>query len=230
MSQFDRRLAGMIDHTLLKAEATPDDVRTLCEEALRFHFASVCVNSCYVPMCAAALKGSGVAVCTVVGFPLGAVTTAIKQTETEQAVKAGASEIDMVINIGMLKARDDRYVENEIGAVCNTAHRGGALCKVIIETALLTDDEKTRACLLAKRAGADFVKTSTGFSKAGATAADVALMRRTVGIETGVKAAGGIRSREDALTMISAGASRIGASASVKIVEEVAGDREETSP
>jgi deoxyribose-phosphate aldolase len=229
MDQFDRRLAGLIDHTLLKPEATPHEVRTLCEEALRFHFASVCVNSCYVPQCYAALKESDVAVCTVVGFPLGAVTTSIKACEAEEAVKAGAREIDMVINVGMLKAGEDRYVENDIRSVCTAAHRGGALCKVIIETALLTDEEKSRACLLAKRAGADFVKTSTGFSRAGATAADVALMRKVVGKEMGVKAAGGIRSREDALAMIAAGASRIGASAGVTIIQLAGGNSQETS-
>jgi deoxyribose-phosphate aldolase len=224
MNHFDTHLAGMIDHTLLKPEATPEEVTTLCGEALRFRFASVCVNACYIPQCVAALQHSGIAVCAVVGFPLGAVTTAIKKFETEQAVQQGAREIDMVINIGMLKAREDRWVEDDIRAVTDTAHRGGALCKVIIETALLSDEEKTRACLLVKKAGADFVKTSTGFSKAGATVADVALMRRIVGAEMGVKAAGGIRTREDALALVAAGASRIGASASVKIVENVGGN------
>jgi deoxyribose-phosphate aldolase len=223
MELFDSRLARMIDHTLLKPEATPDEVKTLCQEALRFHFASVCVNPCYVPQCVAALRGSGIAVCTVVGFPLGAVTTAIKRFEAEQAVHQGAREIDMVINVGMLKAHEDRWVEDDIRAVTDAAHRGGALCKVILETALLSDEEKTRTCLLAAKAGADFVKTSTGFSKAGATAADVALMRRAVGTAMGVKAAGGIRTREDALAMVAAGASRIGASASVTIVENVGG-------
>ncbi len=230
MDPFDRALAGMIDHTLLKPEATPADVKTVCEEALRFHFASVCVNPCYVSQCEAALRHSGIAVCTVIGFPLGAATTRVKTFETEQALKAGAREIDMVINVGLLKSGDDRAVEADIAAVCDTAHRGEALCKVIIETALLTDAEKTRACLLAKSAGADFVKTSTGFSKAGATAADVGLMRRTVGKEMGVKAAGGIRTRPDALAMIAAGATRIGASASVALVQETVGHIPETNP
>jgi deoxyribose-phosphate aldolase len=178
----------------------------------------------------AALRDSGVAVCTVVGFPLGAATTPVKTFETEQALKAGAREIDMVINIGLLKSGDDRAVEADIRAVCDAAHRGEALCKVIIETALLTDDEKIRACLLAKNAGADFVKTSTGFSKAGATAADVGLMRRTVGEEIGVKAAGGIRTRQDALAMVTAGATRIGASASVALVHDTVGNILRTTP
>ena len=230
MDPFDRALAAMIDHTLLKPEATPADVKTVCEEALRFRFASVCVNPCYVPQCVAALRDSGVAVCTVVGFPLGAATTPVKTFETEQALKAGAREIDMVINIGLLKSGDDRAVEADIRAVCDAAHRGEALCKVIIETALLTDDEKIRACLLAKNAGADFVKTSTGFSKAGATAADVGLMRRTVGEEIGVKAAGGIRTRQDALAMVAAGATRIGASASVALVHDTVGNILRTTP
>jgi deoxyribose-phosphate aldolase len=165
----------------------------------------------------------------VVGFPLGATATPSKVFETEQAVKDGAREIDMVINIGMLKAGETQYVEDDIYAVCAAAHRGGAICKVIIETALLSDEEKARACLLAKKCAADFVKTSTGFSKSGAIAADVALMRRAVGTETGVKAAGGIRTRQDALAMVEAGATRIGASASVKIVENASGNTRETS-
>lgn len=218
MEAFDRKLARMIDHTLLRPEATPADVERICAEAITYGFATVCVNPCYVPQCAAALADSGVEVCTVVGFPLGGAATGAKIFETEQGLKDGAREIDMVINIGMLKGRDDHYVEEEIRAVCRTAHRGGARCKVIIETALLTDEEKRLACTLAKNAGADFVKTSTGFSKGGAVAADVALMRRTVGPDMGVKAAGGIRSREDALAMVAAGATRIGASASVAII------------
>ncbi len=230
MDHFDRALAGMIDHTLLKPEATPDEVTALCDDALRYHFASVCVNPCHVTLCAKTLLHSGIAVCTVVGFPLGASTTSAKTYETEQAVSDGAREIDVVINVGMLKAREDRFVADDIRSVSNAAHRGGALCKVIIETALLTDEEKTRACLLAKKAGADYVKTSTGFSKAGATAADVALMRRTVGTEMGVKAAGGIRTRQDALAMVAAGASRIGASASVTIVGNSDGNVREISP
>src|SRR5512140_1885473 len=230
MDQFDRQLAGMIDHTLLKPEATLDEVKRLCDEALRYHFASVCVNSCYVPLCAEALRNSGVAVCTVVGFPLGAATTATKAFEATHAIQNGAREIDMVINIGMLKAREDRYVEDDIRTVSDAAHHGRAICKVIIETALLTEEEKTRACSLAKKAGADFVKTSTGFSKAGATTADVTLMRSVVGKEMGVKAAGGIRTRQDAVDMVTAGASRIGASASIKIVQETGGSNQETPP
>ena len=228
MIQFDRKLAGMIDHTLLKPEATPEEVNVLCNEAIRYCFASVCVNPAYVRQCSAILQNSTVAVCTVVGFPLGATTTSSKRFETGQALQDGAQEIDMVINIGMLKSGQDRYVEDDIRAVSNAAHLGGAICKVIIETALLTDDEKIRACELAKSAGADFVKTSTGFSKAGATAADVTLMRRVVGKEMGVKAAGGIRTKPDALAMIAAGATRIGASASIKIVEDTGGKTQET--
>ncbi len=224
MTQFDRDLAGKIDHTLLKPEATPDEVKKLCSEALQYNFASVCVNPFHVPQCVETLRGSRVAVCTVVGFPLGASSMAAKTFETEQAVREGAREIDMVINIGMLKAGEDRCVADDIQAVCRAAHSGGAICKVIIETALLTDEEKARACQIAKEAGADFVKTSTGFSKAGATVADVALMRRVVGKEIGVKAAGGIRTRQDALAMVAAGATRIGASASIKIVEETGGN------
>jgi deoxyribose-phosphate aldolase len=229
MNQFDHHLAGMIDHTLLKPEATPEEVKRLCKEALQYHFATVCINPCHVPLCSMLLRNSDVAVCAVVGFPLGASTSLAKTAETEQAAREGAREIDMVINIGMLKAGMDRNVEDDIRSVTNAAHRRQAICKVILETALLTEDEKKRACLLAKKAGADFVKTSTGFSKAGATAADVALMRGIVGKEMGVKAAGGIRTRKDALAMIAAGASRIGASASVKIVEEAGGTNQETS-
>jgi deoxyribose-phosphate aldolase len=219
MGTIDQALAGMIDHTLLRPEATPDEVTILCNEALRYHFASVCVNPSHVLQCARILRGSGIAVCTVAGFPLGAMTTAAKVFETEIAVSDGAREIDMVIPIGRLKAGQDRGVQDDIRSVSEAAHRGGALCKVIIETALLTDDEKARACLLAKNAGADFVKTSTGFSKGGATVADVTLMRRVVGNSMGVKAAGGIRTRQDALDLVAAGASRIGASASVKLIE-----------
>ncbi len=219
MDQIDRHLAGMIDHTLLRPEATPDEVKQLCKEALQYHFAAVCVNPSHVIQCAMALRNSGVAVCTVVGFPLGATTSLAKAFEAEEAAREGAREIDMVINVGLLKACADRRVEDDIRTVCNAAHRRQAICKVILETALLTEEEKKRACLLAKKAGADFVKTSTGFSKAGATAADVGLMRSIVGKEMGVKAAGGIRTREDALKMVAAGASRIGASASIKLVQ-----------
>lgn len=208
-----------IDHTLLKADATPAQIKTLAAEAVKYHFASVCVNSCYVPLAAKALSGTDVAVCCVVGFPLGAMLTEAKAFETRAAVAAGAQEVDMVINIGKAKAADWQYVEEDIRAVVLAAHEGNAIVKVIIETCLLTDDEKVASCLAAVRAGADFVKTSTGFSSAGANAHDVALMRSTVGPDIGVKAAGGIHTREDALRMIEAGASRIGASSGIKIVE-----------
>jgi deoxyribose-phosphate aldolase len=211
-------LARMIDHTILKPEATPGEVQKLCEEARKYSFASVCVNAGYVPLCARLLRGTPVKVCTVVGFPLGATSTAAKAFETEQAIRDGAQEVDMVINVGMLKAGDAQYVERDIAAVVSAAKRQRVLTKVIIETALLTDEEKVKACLLAKKAGADFVKTSTGFAKGGATAGDIALMRRVVGSTMGVKASGGVRTREEALTMVSSGADRIGASASVRII------------
>lgn len=211
-------VASMIDHTLLKPEATTNDVEKLCSEAKKYGFASVCVNPSYVPLCAKLLKGIAVKVCTVIGFPLGAASTASKTFETEQAIREGAQEVDMVMNIGMLKSGEYEYVENDIFAVISTAKRYQSLSKVIIETGLLTDEEKVKACILAKRAGADFVKTSTGFGKGGATVGDVALMRRVVGSAMGVKASGGVRSREEALAMVASGADRIGASASVKIV------------
>jgi deoxyribose-phosphate aldolase len=211
-------LARMIDHTILKPDATPDEVQKLCEEAKKYSFASVCVNAGYVPLCARLLRGTPVKVCAVVGFPLGATSTATKAFETEQAIRDGAQEVDMVINVGMLKAGEAQYVERDIAAVVSAAKRQRVLTKVIIETALLTDEEKVKACLLAKKAGADFVKTSTGFAKGGATAGDIALMRRVVGSAMGVKASGGVRSREDALTMVASGADRIGASASVRII------------
>ncbi|MEW6701891.1 MAG: deoxyribose-phosphate aldolase [Bacteroidota bacterium] len=209
----------MIDHTLLKPDATPQEIKKLCDEARTYNFASVCINPCYVQMCKALLSGSKVKVCTVIGFPLGATTTETKRAEAEQALKNGAQEIDMVINIGMLKQNENEYVFNDINQVVLAAKKFGAICKVIIETALLTDEEKIKACLLAKEAKADFVKTSTGFSKGGATAGDVALMRYVVGSTVGVKASGGIRTTEDAKLMIASGADRIGASASVKIIK-----------
>lgn len=215
---IDRTLARLIDHTQLKPEATVSDIERLCSEARHFGFASVCVNPTHVALCARLLSGSAVKVCTVVGFPLGATTTAVKAYETEEAIRHGAQEIDMVINIGMLKSGDRDEVERDIRAVVDVARRGGALTKVILETALLSDAEKEEACRCSVRAGAAFVKTSTGFSKSGATASDVALMRRTVGPTIGVKAAGGIRTRDDALTMVRNGATRIGASASIHIV------------
>jgi len=214
----DLSVARMIDHTLLKPEATPEDIKKLCEEAKTYHFASVCVNSCYVSLCASLLKGSDVKIAVVIGFPLGATTTEVKRYEAEQALNNGATELDMVINIGRLKSRDYDYVFNDINQVVLAAKKRNAVTKVIIETALLTDEEKVKACLLSKKARADFVKTSTGFSKGGATAGDVALMRYVVGSALGVKASGGVRTMEDARKMIASGASRIGASASVKII------------
>ncbi|MBN1301383.1 MAG: deoxyribose-phosphate aldolase [Melioribacteraceae bacterium] len=214
----DVGIARMIDHTLLKAEATEDEMIKLCDEAKIYEFASVCVNPCYVKLCSQQLKGSKVKVCTVIGFPLGATTTEIKRKEAEQAIENGAQEVDMVINIGMLKQGKYDYVFTDINQVALAAKRNRAILKVIIETALLTDEEKVKACVISKEAKADFVKTSTGFSKGGATASDVALMKYVVGSSVGVKASGGIRSREDAQAMIESGADRIGASASVKIV------------
>ncbi|MCK4409166.1 MAG: deoxyribose-phosphate aldolase [Candidatus Eisenbacteria sp.] len=210
-------MASMIDHTVLKPSASREDIETLCEEARRFRFASVCINPCYVPLCAQMLRMTNVKVCTVVGFPLGANRSEVKAFETERAINDGAQEVDMVINVGALKSKDQDLVENDIRAVVETC-RGIVVSKVIIEAALLTDEEKVIACTLAKVAGADFVKTSTGFGPGGATAHDVALMRGVVGEDMGVKAAGGIRDVETAQEMIAAGASRIGASASVKIV------------
>jgi deoxyribose-phosphate aldolase len=212
----------MIDHTLLRPDATRAEIQKVCREAIEHRFASVCVNSYWVPLVASTLAGTPVKVCSVVGFPLGAALTAAKVAETEAALHLGAQEIDMVLNIGALRSGLDEAVDYDIRSVVETAHREGALVKVILETALLTDDEKIKACLLAKAAQADFVKTSTGFGPSGATEHDVALMRRTVGPEMGVKASGGIRTVEDALKMVAAGANRIGASASVKIVEATA--------
>ena len=215
-----QQLALMIDHTLLKPEATVAQIEQLCDEARRYGFASVCINPSYVRLCAQRLKGSSVKVCTVVGFPLGATPPEVKAYETQQALNDGATEIDMVINIGALKDKHYDLVMRDIAAVVRTAHAGNALVKVIIEAALLTDDEKTTACQLAQSAGADFVKTSTGFGPGGATVEDVALMRRVVGPRMGIKAAGGIRTLADAQKMMAAGATRIGASASAKIMAE----------
>jgi deoxyribose-phosphate aldolase len=216
-------IAGVIDHTLLKPEASREDIRKLCQEAARFGFASVCINPCYVALAAELLRGTSVKVCTVAGFPLGATLSQAKIYEAEEAIKLGAQEIDMVINIGALKSTQDEVMEADIRGVVEASHRGGAICKVILETALLTIEEKVRACVAAKKAGADFVKTSTGFSTAGATAEDVALMRAVVGSEIGVKAAGGVRTLEDLKKMVCAGATRIGASASVRIMEQAGG-------
>lgn len=211
-------LARMIDHTILKAEATEVEVEKLCTEALEYNFASVCVNPSMVEKAAKILKGSEVKVCTVIGFPLGATTTEVKAFETEDTIKKGATEVDMVINVGKLKEGNLEYVKKDIEAVVNAA-KGKALTKVIIETCLLTDEEKVTACKLSKEAGADFVKTSTGFSTGGATASDIKLMRKTVGPDLGVKASGGVRTNADALAMIENGATRIGASASIAICE-----------
>ncbi len=212
-------LAGIIDHTLLKPDATPDQIAQLCFEARKYNFASVCVNPGWVELCAQMLKGSPVKVCTVIGFPLGATSTDVKVFETMSAIDHGASEIDMVVNVGALKARDLDMVERDIRGVVTAAHARGAIVKVIIETILLTDEEKTIACLLSKQAGADFVKTSTGFAGGGATVHDIELMRRAVGPEMGVKASGGVRTYEDAESLVRAGATRIGASAGVKIIQ-----------
>ncbi|MBU5591052.1 deoxyribose-phosphate aldolase [Clostridium sp. MSJ-4] len=213
-----KTLAKYIDHTLLKADATDEAIKVLCQEALEHNFASVCVNPSNVKLAAELLKGSDVKVCTVIGFPLGANTKEVKAFETEDSIRSGAQEVDMVINIGKLKAKDYDYVREDIKAVVDVA-KGKALTKVIIETCLLTDEEKVMACKLSKEVGADYVKTSTGFSTGGATPKDVKLMRDTVGEEMGVKASGGVRSYEDAINVIHAGASRIGASASIAISE-----------
>ncbi len=216
-------IAEYIDHTLLKPEATPAQIAQLCAEAVQYRFASVCVNPAYVSLCAHLLTGTSVAVCTVIGFPLGATTTKTKVFEATQAVADGARELDMVIAIGQIKAGHYLDVAEDVWQVVNAGHAQGALVKVIIETALLNDEEKVAACLLAARAGADFVKTSTGFSGGGASIADITLMRRSVGPDLGVKASGGIRTLADAQAMIAAGASRIGASAGISIVREAEG-------
>ncbi len=222
---FDTSIARMIDHTLLKPEATKQQVEELCAEAKQYGFASVCINPGYVKLCAQLLRDTSVKVCTVIGFPLGATSTESKTFETERAIKDGAREVDMVINVGMLKSGEFDYVQNDILAVVHAAHRNNVLAKVIIETGLLTDEEKIKACVLAKRAGADFVKTSTGFAKGGATVGDIALMRLVVGPDLGIKASGGVRTQEQAKALIESGADRIGASASVKIVT---GEKEST--
>ena len=216
-------VAGLIDHTLLKPDALPSEIEMLCREAREYGFATVCLNPCWVPLAARLLRGSSVGVCTVVGFPLGATTADVKQYETRRVIFDGATEVDMVINVGALRSGDVRTVQFDIEAVTDVCRGAGVISKVIIETALLTDEEKVTACTLAKAAGADFVKTSTGFARSGATPADVALMRRVVGAEMGVKAAGGVRDLSGAQEMVKAGATRIGASAGVKIVQESKG-------
>jgi deoxyribose-phosphate aldolase len=218
-----RDWAGFVDHTLLKPEASEADIQKLCEEAAQYGFASVCVNPSWVRAASCHLRGTGVPVCTVVGFPLGATLADVKAYEARRAILDGAREVDMVINLGALKSGDDCAVEFDIRAVVEASHEYGVLVKVIIEAALLTDEEKVRACLAAMRAGADFVKTSTGFAKGGATVSDVALMRQTVGAGMGVKAAGGVKGISDARAMLEAGATRIGASVGVKIAQEAAG-------
>jgi deoxyribose-phosphate aldolase len=215
-------LARMIDHTLLKPDAVRVEIEQLCAEALHYGFAGVCVNPSYVQTAAKLLRGSSVKVCAVIGFPLGATSTAAKVFETTQTLQDGAQEVDMVINVGMLKSGDCSFVRNDIAAVVEAARIRNAATKVILETCLLTDEEIIIVCSLAKDAGADFVKTSTGFSKGGATVHDIALMRKTVGAAIGVKASGGIRTREQALAMIAAGATRIGTSSSILIA---AGDQ-----
>ena len=216
-------VASMIDHTLLKPDAARRDIEALCREAAEYRFASVCVNPTWVALCASLLQATGVKVCSVVGFPLGATTPDTKHYETRRAIFDGAREIDMVINIGALKSGELRVVERDVEAVTFPCREAGTLSKVIIEAALLTDDEKITACTLAKAAGADYVKTSTGFGPGGATAADVALMRRVVGEDMGVKAAGGVRDLESLKAMVAAGATRVGASAGVRIVQESQG-------
>ncbi len=217
---YDARLARIIDHTMLRPDAAIEDIIELCIEAKQYGFASVCVNPCYVQICSELLRGTPVKVCTVIGFPLGATTTAVKCAESKEAVANGGDEIDMVLNVGMLKSKNYDFVFNDIYQVAAATKPKLLVLKVILETALLTDEEKIQACLICKNAGADFVKTSTGFSKGGATINDIALMRSVVGSAMGVKASGGIRKKEDAEAMVAAGANRIGTSASINIVLE----------
>lgn len=219
----EKKLNKYFDHTLLKPEATPEQIDALCKEAISSDFYSVCVNSCYVPQVFKALSGSDVKTCSVVGFPLGACSTETKSFETKNACENGASEVDMVINVGMLKSGKHEYVKDDIADVVKTAHSFDALVKVIIETCLLSDDEIIKACELSEAAGADFVKTSTGFNSGGAKVSDVRLMKKTVGDRLKVKASGGIRDLETVEAMIEAGADRIGASAGVSIMEEFKG-------
>ncbi len=225
----DLGIARLIDHTLLKPDASAGEIAQLCREAREYHFASVCVNSAYVPLCADLLKGSDVAVCTVVGFPLGASPAEVKAYEAELAIQNGANEIDMVMNIGALKSRDVKALHHDIATVVATSHAHNVICKVILETSKLSDEEKVIACQVSKVAGADFVKTSTGFGGGGATAGDVALMRKVVGPDIGVKASGGVRNFQDAQAMVKAGATRIGASAGVAIVKAERGENVGTS-
>lgn len=214
-------LAALIDHTSLKPDATQAQIETLCAEARECGFATVCVNPVWVPVCARLLSDAQARVCTVVGFPLGATTSEVKTFETQRALAEGASEIDMVLNIGALKSGDSAWAQRDIAAVVAVSHASGAIVKVILETCLLTDEEKLSACALAQAAGADFVKTSTGFGAGGATVADVTLMRRAVGSALGVKASGGVRDLQTALAMLTAGANRLGTSAGTKIIGEM---------
>ncbi len=211
-------IAALIDHTLLKPDATAEQVRKLCQEAREYRFASVCVNPAFIPLVSEMLRGSGVKACSVIGFPLGATTTGAKEEETREVIGYGAAEVDMVVNVGAAKAGDWDYVKKDIEAVVNAA-RGKALVKVIIETCLLTDEEKVKACAASKMAGADFVKTSTGFSTGGATVEDIRLMRQVVGPNMGVKASGGVKDYKTAMAMVNAGASRIGTSSGISIVK-----------
>jgi deoxyribose-phosphate aldolase len=220
----DLSLARLIDHTILKPDASAGEVAQLCREAREYHFASVCVNSIYVPLCADMLKGSDVAVCTVVGFPLGASPAEVKAYEAQLAIQNGASEIDMVLNIGTIKSGNIKGLFHDISTVVKTCHAHSVICKVIFETSKLNDEEKVIASQVSKMAGADFVKTSTGFGGGGATVGDVALMRRVVGPEIGVKASGGVRNLADAQALVKAGATRIGASAGVAIVKAERGE------
>ena len=215
-----KKIAGMIDHTLLKQDATIDGVKRLCNEAINNNFCSVCINPSYVPICKELLKETPVKVCTVIGFPLGATTTGAKVYEANEAIENGADEVDMVVNVGMIKSGDWNYVKNDILQVVSKVN-GRAIVKVIIETCLLTDEEKIHVCEICKEVGADFVKTSTGFSTGGAKADDVALMRKVVGPNMGVKASGGIRSIETARAMIAAGATRLGTSSGISILSEI---------
>jgi deoxyribose-phosphate aldolase len=223
MPQKESEIARLIDHTLLKPEASREDIQRLCEEAIDYGFASVCVNPWNVSQAAELVRGTEVRVCAVVGFPLGATLPLVKEFEAGEALKAGAQEIDMVINVGALKSGQEALAEADIRGVADASHRAGALCKVILETALLTREEKVRGAYLAKKAGADFVKTSTGFGPGGATVEDVCLIRETVGSGTGIKAAGGVRTLEEVRKMVEAGATRIGTSSGVKIIEQLRG-------
>lgn len=225
----DLSVARLIDHTLLKPDASADEIAQLCREAREYHFASVCINSAYVPLCRDLLKGSDVAVCTVVGFPLGASPPEVKAYEAQLAIQNGATEIDMVMNIGALKSRDLKALHRDIATVVATCHANNVICKVILETSKLNDEEKVIASQVCKVAGADFVKTSTGFGGGGATVGDVALMRKVVGADIGVKASGGVRTLDDAQAMVKAGATRIGASAGVAIVKAERGEKASTT-